>query len=472
MNPTWLPAFGTPAGEVVRALFTGALMVGVLAAAELWRRLGSPPVESTRKFVHLAMGLVAMALPWLIDSAITLLVLIAPAIVLFLVARRYGLLRSVLGVERRSLGDVLFPIAVLVLFAIGRQERVFYLIAMFTLVACDSLAALLGRAYGQHVFDVEQDRKTFEGSAVFLLTAFLGVHLPLLLLTDIGRPESVIIALQLALLVTTFEAISPGGWDNLFVPLGTFYLLAKLTPKGFDGIAIQLGVQLALLAITLLVARMTRVLTFSGAVASHLVLYAAFSLGEPGWVVAPLLAFAAFVTLEGVTSRFTGVPRGGYQVQAIFYLAIVSVVLTFADNTRSLLLADSDHLVRSHPFRVPFVGALAAAISVTAYMLSAVLPALRSSRIKRAAAATAFGCLVVGPLGLWMTGDRGWEPGAMVLGMSVASIILVRACRLFLAWPRGITWDLRLVALSVFLASIGAVPLHFWWLMGPGRAAP
>jgi hypothetical protein len=283
----------------------------------------------------------------------------------------------------------------------------------------------------------------------------------------------VIISLQLALLVASFEALSPGGWDNLFVPLGTFYLLHKLTPKPVDGIAVQLLVQIGLLTITLLIARISRVLTFSGALASGLVLYAAFSLGEPGWVAATFLTFVAFVALEQTTSQATGLPRGGYQVETIFLLAVTSVLLIFADNTRGILFGRAEHLVSAHPFRVPFVGALTASAAAAAYMQFGALPSLRASRWKRAIAGALYALIVVTPVGLFFAGELRPEPIAIVVGMTIVSIALVRLVRLLVpAWPRDTQWDLRLVALAVLVASIGALPVHFWWLNGPGRAAP
>ena len=129
---------------------------------------------------------------------------------------------------------------VVLLFLVGRREPVFYLISLFTLVVCDSLAALFGKAYGRHRYLVTSERRSLEGSAVFLISAFVGIHLALLLLTNIERGACVLIALQLALLVTSLEAISAGGSDNLTVPLATYYLLVNLTLRPVDRVALQL----------------------------------------------------------------------------------------------------------------------------------------------------------------------------------------------------------------------------------------
>lgn len=295
MNASLLPAFGTPAGELVRA---GLLLVAfglVLLIAESWHRRANPPVEWTRKLVHLGFGALAAPLPWFIASPWSVLGIAVLAVGPILWARRRGLLPSLFGVERASHGEVYFPIGVVLLFLVGRREPVFYLISLFTLVVCDSLAALLGKAYGRHQYLVTSGRRSLEGSAVFLFSAFVGIHLALLLLTNVERSACVVIALQVALLVTSFEAIAAGGSDNLTVPLSTYYLLVNLRPKPVDTVAVQLGVQLAILIAMLLVARRTRLVSFSGAIAAHLMFYAAYALGGPPWIAAPALPLAARV---------------------------------------------------------------------------------------------------------------------------------------------------------------------------------
>src|SRR2546428_23364 len=113
-----------------------------------------------------------------------------------------------------------------------------------SLVVSDPAAGLLGRACGRLAFFAASDRKSVEGSAAFFVAAFLGVHLALLLLTGVARDASVLIALQLALIVTSFEAISLHGNDNLVVPLATYYLLVKMTPKPAENIGGELAAEL------------------------------------------------------------------------------------------------------------------------------------------------------------------------------------------------------------------------------------
>jgi hypothetical protein len=305
-----------------------------------------------------------------------------------------------------------------------------------------------------------------EGSAVFLLATFLGVHLPLLLWTDIDRLASVIIAAQLALIVTSFEAISTRGNDNLILPLAAYYLLLKLAPKPAASIAAQLVAQLGILGTVMLLARSTRFLTFSGALAAHLTLYAAFSLGEPAWIVAPALALGTFVTLDSVFSRALGMPRGGYHVVAIFYVSIVAVLLIFADNGFATLVPGEHGLGSGHPFQTPFVGALAGPVSILAFEILESMPRVRRwPSLNRALVAASLGFSAVVPVGLWAAAGRLTIEALACAGLiGVGSLALYLAARRLLRWPPGTLWDLRLVGLSVLVTTLAVLPFHLNWV--------
>jgi phytol kinase len=408
-----------------------------------------------------AFGVAAATLPWVIQSSWTFLAL-AIAIALPLSwARRQKLLPSLFDVERRTFGELYFPAGVYLLFVVSAGQPVFYVVSLITLVLCDALAAVLGKAYGRHRYSVQQDQRSLEGSAVFLFTAFLGTHLPLLLLTDIDRGTCAMIALQLALLVTTFEAISTGGIDNLVLPLGTYYLLVKLTPRPSAAIGVQLVVQLVLLLGMVVFARRTRFLTFSGALAAHLVLYGAFSLGGPAWLVAPALALGALVALDRSGHRRLAA-TGGYEVRALFYVAIVATLWLFADNSFATLMPERGALGTGHPFHALFVGALAASLAIVAYWQFEHSPRLRKrSSGYRALLATSIAYGAVALPALWAlrgtTLRTEWATSAVVCVLGLLVHLVLR--RLF-KLPADLAWPLRLLALSVLLATLVALPLH------------
>jgi dolichol kinase len=457
------PPTGQPLDEAVRAALVALVLALVFAVAEAWRRRAAPPVEWTRKFIHSAVGLVTMTFPWVFARTETLVLLGLASGAALLAARNSGRLRSLFAVERGSWGEVYFPLAVLLLFALGRERPLFYVISVAALVVCDALAAVLGRTYGRHAYRVTTDRKSLEGSAVFLLSAFLVFHLPLLLASDLDRLGSVLIAAQLALLVTSFEAISGRGTDNLIVPLATYYLLVKLTGNTTEGIALQLAAQLVLLALALLIAWRTRFLSLSGAVAAHLVLYASFSLGGPTWIVAPLLALVAYLSLDAAHRRATRpshrLPR---HVTAIFYVAIVATGCLFADNTLAEWATGSPVRPNGSPFFALFVGALAAPLATAGAWTAGVLPQARAwPPLARVLVPGFLAWLAVVPAGIAAVRGRVVAEEAAIAGLVVATSLLFYSLgfRLFRPERRGHD-DLRVLAAAVLVAVLLALPLH------------
>ena len=459
-----LPAAGTLAGEVARAALLAFGFGLVLLGTELWYRRAHPPVEWTRKTLHVAFGLAAAALPWIIRSHWTFLALAVVTVLPLHWAGRTGHLPSLFDVERRSRGEVYFPLGVYLLFVVARDHPVFYLISLISLVLCDALAAVLGSSYGRHRYQVHLGHRSLEGSAVFFVLSFIGTLLPLLLLTTIDRGTCVMISLQLALLVTSFEAISPGGSDNLVLPLGTYYLLVKLTPTGSAAIGLQLAAQLGILAGMLLVAWRTRFLTFSGAIAAHLVLYAAFSLGGPPWTVAPAMTLAALLALDRVHHRRLASPSEGHDVRTIFYVAIVATLWIFADNSFATMIPGSGPLRSGHPFHALFVGALAASLAVITYWTLEHMPRLRQRPPGyRAVVAISLACAVVALPGLWaLGGDRAGRDFGIAAIICVLGLAADRALRP-LVWHAGAgPWELRRLAFGVLLATLIVLPLHLW----------
>jgi phytol kinase len=459
-----LPPFGTPAGELARAALMMVAMSALLGVVELWHRAAHPPVEWTRKLAHAGSGVAAAFLPWLFAWHWTVLALCALMVALLLVSR--GRFTSVTGVERQSRGDLWFPIVVYLLFAVARHQPVFYLIALSCLTVSDTVAALLGRVYGLSAFTVEGSVKSLEGSAAFFVVTFLAVHLTLLLATPLDRTVCVIVAFQIALLTTSAEAISVGGSDNLVIPLGAYYLLLKMTPKPAPQIAVQLLVQIGLLLVMQVVLWRTRLVTLGGAIAAHLVLYAAFSLGGPMWVVAPAGALATFIVLDHRRGGQHGVPRGGHEVLVIYYVAVVAVLVLFADNSFATLLPLHPRLASGHPFYPLFTGALAATVAILAFEVRDRSPSVRrASLVARLAAGFAIGTGAVLVPGLAVLGAH-----ATFETVAVAVLPIVVGMAAYAAWRGRMTLGdplrshLRLQALCVLLAVAMVLPLHLAWI--------
>lgn len=461
----WMPPFGTLAGEAARAALVTAFLLVLFATGEAWRHWGSPPAEWTRKLAHVGAGVVTAVFPWLFRWHWTVLILAFGFALIMFGTRRLGWLRSIHGVERRSEGGIYYPVAIYLLFLLAGDRPVFYLVSLLVLMVSDSLAALLGSEYGRAIYQVETDRRSLEGSAVFLLTTFLAVHLPLLLATDTSRWATVLIAAQIALTVTIFEGISPGGSDNLVVPLATYFLLATMTPRPAEHVARQLA---ALLVITLLVGLLAwrfRFVALSSAMGLALVVYGAYALGGAEWTLAPALAVLCFAAFYLVARRMEPEAGAGYHIRTLFYVAGVPTLLFFANNAAERLFPR----VRAEapdPLYVPYVGVVAAQLMIVLFAHLQRVPAERRRSPNRLAAfAGILGFLVVVPMGLavGVAGVSAW--GVMVAAVICAvSLALYLTVRRMAGWPKVAPWDLRLQSISTALVTALVLPLHLWRL--------
>lgn len=438
--------------EIVRAGAVGALFLIVFAAAEAWRHFGSPPAEWTRKLVHFGGGLVSLVLPWLVRSHWTVLALGALFAAIILLTRRLGLLTSVHGVARTSEGGVYFPIAVYGMFLLAAEEPVLYLISLSALVVSDALAALVGGSYGRVRYQVEGDRRSIEGSAVFFLATFLAVHLPLLLMTPIDRALSVLVAIQIALLVTLLEAISLEGNDNLIVPIGTFLLLHKLTIQTPETILWQLAAQLAILALLFLAAWRLRLLTFSGTLAASLFFYAAWSLGGPGWVVGPAAALIAFAFVLRRASAASRGPEAGYQVSAVFYTAIVPLTLVVLNNLFETVLHHPT-LGAGDPFYPAYLGSIAANLTVLTLVFWRGTPWTSSASAGQAIGSYLAGTLATLPLGWAMDPEATLQRAVVALSIPAVALGLYLLANRVARHPSERPWDGRVRAGATALAT-------------------
>jgi phytol kinase len=459
----WLPPFGTLAGEAARAGLISLFLVALFAAGEAWRHWGNPPAEWTRKGAHVGAGVITAAFPWLIAWHWTVLLLALGFAVIIFGTRRLGWLQSIHGVERHSQGGIYYPVAIYLLFLLAGDRPVFYLISLLVLMVSDSLAALLGSEYGKAIYTVETDRRSLEGSAVFLLATFMAVHLPLLLATDTGRPATVLIAAQIALTVTIFEGISPGGSDNLVVPLATYFLLAIMTPRPASHVAKQLTAQLVITLLVGLLAWRFRFLALSSAMGLALVVYGAYALGGSEWTIAPALAVLCFAGYYLVARRREPEAGAGYHIRTLFYVAGVATLLFFANNAVERLVPGV-HARSPDPLYVAYVGVAAAQVMIAMFAHLQRVPAERRRAPWGLAATGALvGYLVVVPMGLavGVAGITLWGL-AMAAVICVVSLVLYLSVRRMAAWPKVAPWDLRLQALSTAAATALVLPLHLW----------
>lgn len=259
-------------------LISGAKIAGsvILLALVLWgvsklAKIAKLDPEIGRKLVHISLGLYCLTFPYIFTHAWEVAAMCGLAVLVFLLAR--GVMRQSLGgglhaVKRTSYGEILFAVAVALLFwlkdghfvSVSMHHKaqigpVLYVLPILILTLCDAASAIVGSRYGKRVFQIEEGSKSVEGVVVFATTAWLLSLIMILLMTDIGRGEAVLLAFITAAFGALLEAASWRGLDNLFIPLGLYFLLANLLYLGVGNLAAIAGLFLVLLFMLLYVMR-------------------------------------------------------------------------------------------------------------------------------------------------------------------------------------------------------------------------
>ncbi|WP_235526343.1 diacylglycerol/polyprenol kinase family protein [Nostoc piscinale] len=148
---------------------------------------------------------------------------------------RYRIIGA-MDTEDSSPGTVYFAISVTLLFGLfwrpdNSVDHVPIAVAgIMAMTWGDALAALIGKSFGQHKYQIGSSVRSWEGSLAMLLVSTTAIFLVLMFLpgsflSPLAVPLSVSKALLTALVSGSFatlvEAISPHGTDNLSVPLVT-----------------------------------------------------------------------------------------------------------------------------------------------------------------------------------------------------------------------------------------------------------
>jgi phytol kinase len=205
-------------------LVSYAYVFGVIALGELLRRAGKRPLEFTRKFIHIGVGM------WVVGTVLLFktwyLALIPPATFVLINAVSYwrGTFQAMESEERGNLGTIYFPISFAVLVYVFWSQPVLMVASMMPLTWGDAMAAIVGRRYGHYIYRIGKHSRSLEGSLAMLLWSWVMTSVALAVMPYLlGRPLiNWLVALVwggvTALACALIEALSPWGIDNLTVP--------------------------------------------------------------------------------------------------------------------------------------------------------------------------------------------------------------------------------------------------------------
>ena len=314
----------------LKVIFVLGALVGLLGTVHgLGLRYQWHP-EWQRKMLHVALGLTALSFPWLFAAAWPVFAICAVGALILFALRITPYLRQRLGrslhdVNRNSAGELLFVLAIALLFSLTYRAPIYYVVPLAILTGADSAAALIGAHWGRHRYQMPDGHKSWEGVAAFALTAFAITALLLRWLTLLSWPTLLLVAISIALVTTLLEAIAWNGLDNLLVPVGGALALLVLMPQPLNALLHQLALfgELAIIALTLSSRLLSSRLEIHTALTALLSIYVLWLGGPLIWlVVLLLLLFGSRVVQiqrhREVTGRLNALPVHYWLVAASF----------------------------------------------------------------------------------------------------------------------------------------------------------
>lgn len=285
----------SPSDWLFLGLFTTALIL-IVIAAEIVQHFFKWPHESTRKLVHMLVGVVVATTPFVLESMWPMVILGVLFTIIDFFAVRRGILTGMHGTSRHTYGTVFYPISfVFLTVTLWNNHKLILVTAMLIMAISDAVAAIIGeRVRKPIVLHFGPEKKSVQGSAAMFLSTFIIVVTTFFGALVLGYYEFTVtfifwVAAVTGLFAMASEVVSAKGSDNLTVPLGSaftmFYLLTESTQ---DGLIFTLGMALALF-MAILSFRL-RFLDGGGSVALFLLGTLVFGIGR--WTFAvPILAF-------------------------------------------------------------------------------------------------------------------------------------------------------------------------------------
>lgn len=218
----------SPISTLIIQISAVAIWLGmVFFASQVLHRFKQDP-ELVRKVVHIGTGHVLLIAWWLhipLWLCLTAGILFS-AIALF--SHYTSILPMLNNVGRKTYGIFYYALSITILVAFLWDSHPQYaVIGVMVMSWGDGMAALIGKRFGKHTFIYMGNQRSLEGSFAMFATSLL-VMLCIfgfthgICLNDLLNDLKVTI--PVAAIAAMLEAFSPGGTDNLSVPLSSAFL--------------------------------------------------------------------------------------------------------------------------------------------------------------------------------------------------------------------------------------------------------
>ena len=192
----------------------------VFLASEILRRLKQDP-ELFHKVVHIGTGNVLL-IAWWLHIPTWLCVTAGVTFSAIALASHYtNILPMIHDVGRKTYGVFYYALSITILVVFLWDSHPQYaVIGVMVMSWGDGMAALIGKRFGKHSFVHLGNKRSLEGSFAMFVTSLI-VMIGILGITHSIHTRDITIAIPVAAIAALLEAYSPGGTDNISVPLSS-----------------------------------------------------------------------------------------------------------------------------------------------------------------------------------------------------------------------------------------------------------
>lgn len=208
--------------DLIAIALSFVYVFAAIGIAEGLRKAFRWPVEFTRKFIHIAVGMWSVGTALLFSNKWFAVIPPLSFVVLNYISYRRNTFAAMEHEDKSNLGTVYFPLAfaviILLTFDVSKSMMV---AALMPLTWGDSFAAIIGKRWGRRKFKVAGATRSIEGSVAMFAFSFVSVLLVFLLMESLQGADvlwAIVFALVTAAAATLAESISVRGLDNLLVP--------------------------------------------------------------------------------------------------------------------------------------------------------------------------------------------------------------------------------------------------------------
>ena len=219
----------------VQIFYLLAFLVGIFLLLylndQLHKRYGIAS-EYTRKLAHFSATGSTLTFPLLFTSHWYPFVLALVFFFILLLSMNTKYLKSIHEIDRYSAGSFLLPPAIYLPFLISVKvgDPFFFILPTLILAVSDPLAGLAGYIFREGnpkiVLFSRQLNKTIYGSSTFFVSSFVLSLVAMSINTHQLGGETFMAALFMAAATTVTEMLSPGGTDNITVPMMVIIVLS------------------------------------------------------------------------------------------------------------------------------------------------------------------------------------------------------------------------------------------------------